>query len=311
MATFSMGEALGSGFGLIGKRPLSVLAWGVAYLIVGVAPVVAMFALMGPDFLALIHDGQNAAASGAAWGGPPHFPAETFWRMQSRIIMFQPVVFLTSLAARAMLTGAVFRAVLEPKNRGLAYLRLGMKELWLGLLILASGILLVLFMIALAGVTAAVCIAIVAALKTAHVAAVWSGLAVAVCVVAAAVAVIHVCLRFSMAGPMTFADGEFRLFESWAITKGHTLKLFGLALVLGVLVVALTMIVQAIVLAIGFGALGMTHLNREAVEAFFRSPPQTWLAACGAVDCRAGRAVGVPGGRAGGDRHRALGGGLS
>ena len=277
MATFSMGEALGAGFGLIAKKPLSVLTWGVAYLILGLGPVVALFVLMAPDFLAFIHDAEAATAAGATWGAAPHFPAEAFWRFQSRIMMFQPVVFLTTLAARAMLTGAVFRAVLEPKNRGLAYLRLGMRELWLALLILAAGILLVLLMVALAGVTAAVCIAIVAALKAAHAAAVWSGLVVAVCIVAAAVVFIHVCLRFSMAGPMTFAAGEFRLFESWAVTKGQTLKLFGLGLVLMVVVIAVTMVVQALVVALSFGALGLTSLNHGAIENFFRHPPQNWV----------------------------------
>lgn len=277
MATFSMGEALGAGFGLITKKPLSVMAWGVVYLILGIAPIVGVIAWMGQDFITAIHDAANAGAGASAFGPGPQFNFERMWRFQSRMILFQPVLFLTGLAARAMLSGAVFRAVLEPKNRGLAYLRLGKRELWLALLILAAGILLVLLMFALVGVTAAVCIAIVAALKAANVAAVWSGLAVAVCVVAATVAFIHVCLRFSLAGPMTFAAGEFRLFESWSLTKGQTLKLFGLGLVLVVLVMALTMIVEALIFAVGFGVLGLASLNREAIQAFFTHPPENWL----------------------------------
>jgi len=281
MATFSMGEAVGAGFGLIAKKPLSVLAWGLAYLILGVAPVVGMFAWMGQDLIGAFHGAGNAGpdrwAFGPEYGSGPQFDFGRMWRFQSRFLMFQPLLFLAGLAARAVLSGAIFRAVLEPQNRGFAYLRLGKRELWLALLILAMGILLVLLMIALAGVTAAVCIAIVAALKAVNAAAVWSGIAVAVCIVAAAVVFIHVCLRFSLAGPMTFDHGEFRLFESWSVTRGHTLKLFGLGLVLMVLVIAVTMIVQALLFAVGFGMLGLSSLNHEAVRDFFEHPPQNWL----------------------------------
>jgi hypothetical protein len=281
MATFSMGEAVGAGFGLIAKKPLSVLAWGLAYLILGVAPVVGMFAFIGQDLIGAFHGAGNAGpdswAFGPGLGAGPQFDFGRMWRFQSRFLMFQPVLLLTGLAARAVLSGAIFRAVLEPQNRGFAYLRLGKRELWLGLLILAMGILMVLLMVALAGVTAAVCIAIVAALKAANVPAVWGGLAAGICIAAATVAFIHVCLRFSLAAPMTFAAGEFRLFESWAITKGQTLKLFGLGLVLMVAVIAVTMVVQALVIALTFGVLGLTSLNHEAVEAFFRNPPQNWV----------------------------------
>ena len=39
--------------------------------------------------------------------------------------------------------------------------------------------------------------------------------------------VIRVSLRLSMAAPMTFAERKLRIFESWELTKGHTLSLLG------------------------------------------------------------------------------------
>ena len=39
MADFSIGDAVGSGFGLMGKRPVSVMAWGLTFLIIGMALV--------------------------------------------------------------------------------------------------------------------------------------------------------------------------------------------------------------------------------------------------------------------------------
>jgi hypothetical protein len=40
---------------------------------------------------------------------------------------------------------------------------------------------------------------------------------------------IWLALRLSMAAPMTFADNQFRLFESWTLTKGQGWRLLGVA----------------------------------------------------------------------------------
>src|ERR1700712_1179980 len=40
------------------------------------------------------------------------------------------------------------------------------------------------------------------------------------------VAITYLALRFALAGPMIVADNQFRLLESWQMTKGHVGALF-------------------------------------------------------------------------------------
>ena len=60
----------------------------------------------------------------------------------------------------------------------------------------------------------------------------WQGLVRApffiVAVLGAICAGVWISLRLSLAGPMTFAERQFRLFESWTLTRGHVKELLGL-----------------------------------------------------------------------------------
>ena len=47
--------------------------------------------------------------------------------------------------------------------------------------------------------------------------------------------VIWVSLRLSMAAPMTFAERKLRIFESWELTKGHTLSLLGVGFLISLI----------------------------------------------------------------------------
>jgi hypothetical protein len=132
MATFSISDAVVAGFDVIRRRPLSVVAWGLAYFALAVLPSAGLFALVGGDFIELFSQVSRS-------GGNPDM--EAFTRLNSTMTLFQPIAFLTAVAARAMLTTAVFRAVLEPKNRGFFYLRLGKDELWQALIYLCFSVL--------------------------------------------------------------------------------------------------------------------------------------------------------------------------
>jgi hypothetical protein len=55
------------------------------------------------------------------------------------------------------------------------------------------------------------------------------GMVAFLCCVAYALAVMWVALRFSLAAPMTFAAGGVRFLSSWNLTKGEGWRLFGLA----------------------------------------------------------------------------------
>ncbi len=274
MATFSIGDALGSGFRLIGRRPLSVLVWGFAYLILGFGPLAATFALGWGDFQPLFQHPETFVPE----AGRPTFLSPQFIALQSRWMMLQPLMFLGSLVARAVLTGAIFRAVLEPRNRGFAYLRLGMRELWLGLLMLAMTFLMVILVIITAIPVVAVAAGVGYALSQNNQQA-WVALDIAVACALWLGTFLWICIRFSMAAPMTFADREFRLFESWTFTKGHAWKLFGLGLLVGVVLIAVMMVVEAIALASVFGSGVAWGQHHDQLIAYFQRPPAVWAQA--------------------------------
>ena len=54
MSDFSIGDAVGSGFGVISRRPLSVLAWSLVYLLLVGAPQTAHMAEIQPALTAFI-----------------------------------------------------------------------------------------------------------------------------------------------------------------------------------------------------------------------------------------------------------------
>jgi hypothetical protein len=46
--------------------------------------------------------------------------------------------------------------------------------------------------------------------------------------------VVWVTLRLSLAGPITFTERQFRLFESWTLTRGNTWRLLGVGVIISV-----------------------------------------------------------------------------
>lgn len=277
MATFSTSDALGAGFRVIGKRPLSVVVWGLVYLVVGVLPILGAFATIGPDVVGLI---QEAAA--AAKAGLDHEPSpDRFMAMHGRMMMFQPLFMLAALASQALVSAAIFRAVLEPANRGFFYLRLGAKELWVALTSVVLSILLALIALAILIAAGAVCAALIMGAKAAGAPEGVQALLAVLAVIAGIVAFTWVAVRFSLALPMTFADGQFRVFESWTLTRGHAGQLFVLGLVLIIILVVVGAIAQGIALgAVVGGGLAMADHLKD-LEAFFRQPPEQIFAVIG------------------------------
>jgi hypothetical protein len=62
MAEFSITEALGVGTGLIARKPLAVLVWGLAPVVV----VVPLFLLFGGTLIAIIDAASKAGADQTA-----------------------------------------------------------------------------------------------------------------------------------------------------------------------------------------------------------------------------------------------------
>jgi hypothetical protein len=130
--------------------------------------------------------------------------------------------------------GAMFRAVLQPEAGRWGYLRLGRQELWLGLtylvlLVMAFILMFVLF------IPIAISIGILAAIGQHGGSETGGVILLVIAGIVGAGAILWVLLRLSLALPMSFAKGRFLLYESWDLTRGHALKMFGvyLALVVG------------------------------------------------------------------------------
>jgi len=201
--------AVGAGFRLIGRRPLSVIAWGAFYYLIMWA-----FALIEIGVLALFGGGASLGSLMQLSSNSP-LAITSSW----------PVLlasWLTQPTAGVMIQAATLRAFLIPDDKRFFSLRVGRRELSLLLLILLT-----LVTLGPALLLAAILVAVIFQSPGG----IGPLVAVPLGVVAATVAT-WVSLRLSMAGPMTFAEARVRLSSSWKLTRGSGWRLLGLAAVL-------------------------------------------------------------------------------
>jgi len=262
MATFSGGQALASGFRLIARRPLAVLVWALLYLVVALAPQVAMVATIWPDFLALA--AERAGDSVHAQAEPD---MQQLAALNAKASVFQLTQMVTGVLSATVLAGAVFRGVLEPESRAFAYLKLGRQELWLAVVMVITWV-----MAALAFFVAMIPAVVVGTIGSLAGGPDYLGgmLAFAVIMLAACGGLIWAFLRFSLGLPMSFAEGQFRLFESWRLTGGHAFKMFQA----GVCVTVIVLVAEVVLLvALVVGAGAWLKAAWEAVAA----RPEAWV----------------------------------
>jgi hypothetical protein len=242
MPSFSVTAAATAGFGVIARKPLAVIGWGLALVVALALPALLCIAAMGPDFMVLF---QMAAAQPS--GEPDAELFNRMMRMQSGMMVLNMLYWLWSSFVSAVLCGAVFRAVLSPEQSAWAYLRVGSRELWLTLLMLVEQVLamIVVFVVVLL-VAVLTAIAGFGGGENGVMAAIVTGGAGTI---VAAIVLIWLALRLSLALPMTFVDNQFRLFESWTLTKGHALKLFGV----GLLIVLFVLLIEVVAGGLVFG----------------------------------------------------------
>jgi hypothetical protein len=244
MAGFSYVQALSAGFRVLGRKPWVVLAWAVAYLVLAVLPLTLIVSQVLPDVVATYREAAHAVTQGMA----PD-PAKAL-ALRSKVSGLQPLVLLIQLVAYTILTSAAFRAVLEPEASRWGYLRLGRRELWLGLSLVVFVLVfmvLVFTLLAILGVAVAVGIASAHSGHTPGPAALpLLKLIQVVC----GLAIFWVMLRLSLALPMSFAENRFVFYEAWSLTRRQGWKLFLLGLTLLVLLlicdIAATLALRAV-----------------------------------------------------------------
>lgn len=266
MAQIEVGAAIGSGFGLIRRRPLSVLTWGL----LPTALQGAVIALLAPMYLAMFGSILHSAQSGGA--APPDTSA--FVPQMMGAYGLAQLLNLVQLLLSAVIYCAVFRAVLHPEKAGFAFLRVGAPELLLAVMIFGGVILLVVLMVLLM-IPVFIIVAILAAAS--HGSAAGVALTIPLFILLMFVVMIFVGLRFSFVGPMMVDDGKFHLFESWQLTRGKVGSLFLIMLALIGIALAAEIVIVALMFGIGTAALAAVTGGFQNLPAFFQQPPAELL----------------------------------
>jgi hypothetical protein len=264
MAEIAVGGAINEGFSLIRRHPGSVLIWGVARIALSVA-VVALYA---PVYFS-IFQAVRAGAGPAAFQGNPQI-----LQMQS----LSYLIDIVQLFISSVIWCAVFRSVLHPEQSRFAYLRVGVTEFFVAVLLLGAGFALVFGLVGVILVSAIV----IALLAVMHL--VWLAVIIGIlAAIASLIALIYFGLRFSMVGPMIVEDSKFHLGESWALTRGHVGSLFMIGLLIFVVALIAEIVLGILLVAVGAGALAAIAGGFQNVPVLFQEPPQVIFARLGPI----------------------------
>lgn len=250
MTSQSLMPAVGAGFGVIRRAPGAVLIWGLIALVLALAPTLASLAIAGPAAIA-----PTGSSSPGALGA---------------MLVAQGVQTLLGIVLgivnMALLTPAAYRAVLFPTERRAFFLRLGKTELHMAvfgvvmfvMFFLAALVVLVPLILIFAGAGSGLARGDPAAAVAAMGAAV---LLMFVFMIPVLILFMYPFCRLWMGSVMTVAEGELRLFDGWAFTRGYGWRLVGINLLLFVIMVGILVgvfIVAALIFAVAglsFGSL--------------------------------------------------------
>jgi len=273
MAQIDIADAATAGVKFTLRRPLTVLVWG-ALVVVFLALLIGLFG--GGIVTSIVALAQSPDASPRP---------EAILSLIGGFLGFFCLLFLGSMVLGAVVMAAALRAELEPEKTGLAYLRFGAQELWLigvnfvlwVVLFVAQmvmGIPLIVLMVAMGaasfgmhpgGGSAAFTGAMASAL----------GVRLIGQLVILGVTVWLWC-RLSMGPVMSFRERQFRLFESWNLTRGHAWSIFLTLLVVIVMFIGLEIVLYILGGLAMFAAItpipGITDF-----QTFFSRPPGEWI----------------------------------
>lgn len=266
MVRLDIGKTAFAGFEVIGRRPLAVLAWMVFVAVVGLLPALGLLGGVMSSVVRIIEAARD--------GGEP--TPEMILPLVGSALVMLPVLMITGLLMRMMLTGAVFRAVLFPAESGWAYLRLGRRELWLGLLFIVVGVV----SAALAMVMMSIVMPVMF-LGGAHEDPMMRIMMMRAAMLPVYAVMAFLFVRFCLAFPMTFAESKFRLVESWKMTQGNSWRIVLVGLILIALAIALEIILGILALVCVIAVVGAGAMtgdwSEERFVAFFSQDPAIWM----------------------------------
>ncbi|WGM31599.1 hypothetical protein [Brevundimonas sp. NIBR11] len=258
--TFSATEAAFEGFRVVRRHPLAVLFWGLAYaLMYGVVfglfggPLTSMMAAM----IANMTEGASSATEIEQLG---ESSAGIIWLLAPLLLVLGSVT-----------SAAVARAVLRPSESAFGYLRLGGDELR----VLAVSV--VLFIVTLG---ASMLLFGLTGVLVELAKAVNAGVAILVLILfgcASVGALLWLTVRLSLAVPITVAEQRIAPFASFALTKGQTPSLLGMAILAGVMSMLVSLLVSVVALpatiAIGGESGLMAYAGRSTLEILQQAAP--------------------------------------
>jgi hypothetical protein len=247
MANFSIGTAVGAGFGLIKRRPVSVFVWGLLTVIPAAASLGAMLPMVG-DFMETTAraDPESATASSA---------------MMAEMIQLQSMISLVGLVRLVLgvvIYTAIVRAVVRPRESSFFSLRVGMDELRVFVVSLA---------IIIGVVISVIAFSILATLIGAGV---WQaggalrGLAIVALVIGCFVGALLIGARLSLLVPASVRFQSFAFVEGWNLGKGRTWSLVGLILVLVLIVFGIEIVIGGVFGAVMLAVVGAGGFDPEA-----------------------------------------------
>ena len=257
MATFNVEDAAFTGVGLLVRRPGAAIAWALVWAML-VAIVAMPFAGTLTAYVTIAVRTQGRPAASDILPLAPQLGA------------FFLLMGLAGLVVGAVISCAVYRAVLEPENSNFAYLRLGDEEIRVMVVNFIRGLLLF-------GINFTLSITLALLLVLANSAGPATtglvrvvGEGIVLCIL------FWVQLRLSLAGPMTYRERRFRLFESWTLTRGLTWRLVAVGLIL----VVIGIVVYLGVVSLGIaGSLAMWNSTpRPAdLQVLLSQAPAQWI----------------------------------
>lgn len=273
MAKLDVMKAGLAGFGVIGRNPGAVVIWALFLFVVGMLPTLC---LMGGMFSSIAQ-----LAEMETQGAEPTI--ETLMPFFGAMLALIPVQMIGGLILATMISGAIFRAVLFPEEKRWFYLRLGARELWLGLVIIVAWIIgfaiylglcmLMLPVMMISDAASGGDITTTSTVGTIMIFPLLLGMLAIFTFIGA---------RFGLGLPMTFAESNFRLFHSWSITRGNGWRMVLLVLLLAAILfgfeIVLWMIMSVGLVAIASASVVSGAFTEASVDEFFRQDPSIWIA---------------------------------
>ena len=264
------------GFRIIRQKPILILFWGFVSLLLSAAMQWVMISMFGPimDQMMAVTSGGATATSAAQ--------ATAQLSLFAKILPAYGVMAVASLAYYAVMNCAVFRAVLDSKDSGFGYLRLGGDELrQLVVMVLFFIIFIVIYIVAI--IIASILGGILGAIITGGAGNSPAAVAMIVLLVLLLVLLplIWFAVRMSFYTVHAFATKKIDLFGSWKYTKGRFWILFAgylVSFVMAMLVMALFWAIFAGVTAVmgmdGAGMFGkiMGMGGRPSYSALYGNP---------------------------------------